>query len=424
MDATEDSNLTVSQREQRMVESHVFFIYNQFSDLPPRPQSVMLELARDNHIEYLTRGLQQLPSSFCVLDANRPWLCYWILHSLALLGEPFDEELQSNAIDFLSRCQDPNGGYCGGPGQLPHLATTYAAVNSLVTLGGHQSLSSINREKLHSFLRRMKDPYGGFRMHEGGEMDVRACYTAISVASMLNILDDELVRNVGNYIRSCQTFEGGIGGEPGTEAHGGYTFCGLAAMILINEVHQLDLAGLINWVVFRQGMEGGFQGRTNKLVDGCYSFWQGDVFSLIQRLLLMNEESTSGNDEGQEQATGQGRVCDQSDLSSIGPSFSKKHAEIGPLFQSMALQRYIILCSQVQEGGFRDKPGKARDFYHTCYCLSGLSACHYSYSKDGYSSPLPRTILGPYSNLLEPIHPLYNVVLDKYQEALEFFSGS
>jgi protein farnesyltransferase subunit beta len=30
-----------------------------------------------------------------------------------------------------------------------------------------------------------------------------------------------------------------------------------------------------NWVVFRQGIvEGGFQGRTNKLVDGCYSFWQ------------------------------------------------------------------------------------------------------------------------------------------------------
>lgn len=29
--------------------------------------------------------------------------------------------------------------------QLPHLATTYAAVNSLVTLGGDKALSSINR---------------------------------------------------------------------------------------------------------------------------------------------------------------------------------------------------------------------------------------------------------------------------------------
>lgn len=30
-------------------------------------------------------------------------------------------------------------------------------------------------------------------------------------------------------------------------------------------------------------MEGGFNGRTNKLVDGCYSFWQGALFSLLQR---------------------------------------------------------------------------------------------------------------------------------------------
>lgn len=29
-------------------------------------------------------------------------------------------------------------------------------------------------------------------------------------------------------------------------------------------------------------LEGGFQGRTNKLVDGCYSFWIGSVFALIE----------------------------------------------------------------------------------------------------------------------------------------------
>ena len=28
--------------------------------------------------------------------------------------------------------------------------------------------------------------------------------------------------------------------------------------------------------------EGGFMGRTNKLVDGCYSFWQGAVFPILQ----------------------------------------------------------------------------------------------------------------------------------------------
>ncbi|GAB2213927.1 hypothetical protein Droror1_Dr00018253, partial [Drosera rotundifolia] len=136
-----------------------------------------------------------------------PWLCYWILHSLDLLTEPVDEELENNAVDFLTRYQKP------------HLATTYAAINSLVTLGGHDSLSSIDRRKVYNFLKTMKDPAGGFRMHEHGETDVRACYTAISVASILNILDDELVENLGNYIVSCQTYEGGIAGEPGSKTH-------------------------------------------------------------------------------------------------------------------------------------------------------------------------------------------------------------
>ncbi|CAO2818101.1 unnamed protein product [Amaranthus hypochondriacus] len=425
----EDDNITVTQREQWMVESQVFSIFNHFMELPKRAQAVMMEIASDSHAQYLTNGLKRLPPSFCVLDANRPWLCYWILHSLALLGESIDDNLENDVVDFLNQCQDPLGGYGGGPGQMPHLATTYAAVNSLVTLGGHKALSSIHRGRLYAFLQRMKDPSGSFRMHEKGEIDVRACYTAISVASILNILDHELMENVGDFILSCQTYEGGIAGEPGSEAHGGYTFCGLATMILINEVHRLDLPVLINWVVFRQGVEGGFQGRTNKLVDGCYSFWQGGVFPLIQRLRLIIEEqlgmegSTETDRSSFEQKGLQGAL-NIANFCDIGLDFVKSSVNIGPLFQNFALQQYIILCSQVMEGGFRDKPGKSRDFYHTCYCLSGLSVCQHASLKDADSSPAMQDVLGSYSNLLEAIHPLYNVILERYYDAREFFLHS
>jgi len=34
----------------------------------------------------------------------------------------------------------------------------------------------------------MKQPDGGFSMHEGGEVDVRGCYTAISVSSPRDLL--------------------------------------------------------------------------------------------------------------------------------------------------------------------------------------------------------------------------------------------
>lgn len=264
-------------------------------------------------------------------------------------------------------------------------------------------------------------------MHDGGEIDVRASYTAISVASLVNILDGELAKGVGNYITRCQTYEGGIAGEPYAEAHGGYTFCGLATMILLNEVDKLDLASLIGWVAFRQGVECGFQGRTNKLVDGCYSFWQGAALALTQKLMTVVDEqlksSYSSKRPPGDDACGTSSSTEAAYYAKFGFDFIEKSNQIGPLFHNIALQQYILLCAQVLDGGLRDKPGKNRDHYHSCYCLSGLSVSQYSAMVDSDACPLPQHVLGPYSNLLEPIHPLYNVVLDKYHTAYEFFSS-
>ena len=41
------------------------------------------------------------------------------------------------------------------------------------------------------------------------------------------------------------------------------------------------------WLVNKQmKFEGGFQGRTNKLVDCCYSFWQAGMFPIIHSILM------------------------------------------------------------------------------------------------------------------------------------------
>ena len=58
----------------------------------------------------------------------------------------------------------------------------------------------------------------------------------------------------------CQTYEGGFGGVPGMEAHGGYSFCGLAALMLMGKGHLCDTASLLRWAANRQmRLEGGFQ---------------------------------------------------------------------------------------------------------------------------------------------------------------------
>jgi len=87
----------------------------------------------------------------------------------------------------------------------------------------------------------MKDPSGGFRVHNGGEVDIRGTYTAIATAKMLNILSDELTHGVAEWLSGCQTYEGGMGGEPNNEAHGGYAFCGLAALVILERTELIDI---------------------------------------------------------------------------------------------------------------------------------------------------------------------------------------
>lgn len=64
----------------------------------------------------------------------------------------------------------------------------------------------------------------------------------------------------------------------------GTKFCVVlaASSFILNRTHK---AQYFSRVIAMQGsVEGGFAGRTHKLVDGCYTFWQGALFPLLQRL--------------------------------------------------------------------------------------------------------------------------------------------
>ena len=60
-----------------------------------------------------------------VIGFSRPWLCYWMVHPLALLDEALDDDLENDIIDFLARCQDKDGGYSGGPGQVAPISKPF-----------------------------------------------------------------------------------------------------------------------------------------------------------------------------------------------------------------------------------------------------------------------------------------------------------
>jgi len=93
-------------------------------------------LQTSTHTAFLTHLLKSpLPAPFTGLDASRPWLLYWACHSLALFDGELDGGAKSRIVETLKRFQNVDGGFGGGPGQLSHLAPTYASVAALSYVG-------------------------------------------------------------------------------------------------------------------------------------------------------------------------------------------------------------------------------------------------------------------------------------------------
>ena len=63
-----------------------------------------------------------------------------------------------------------------------------------------------------------------------------------------------------------------------------------------------------------------------------------------------------------------------------------------------------------------DKPGKGRDFYHSCYALSGLSIAQHN---DGNSGGL----YGDSGNLVRRTSAVFNIGTEKVTAALSLFSS-
>ncbi|KAJ8966127.1 hypothetical protein NQ314_003734 [Rhamnusium bicolor] len=375
-----ESYPTKSSEEQSDVEDSVLKKYEDLHiKLKINPN--LPELLKEQHKKYLLSTIVYLSHAYECLDASRPWLCYWILHPLSLMGVRLDDTRKSHIVKFLGKCQSPSGGFGGGPGQFPHLAATYSAVNALVILGTEEAYNIIDRKKLQEFLLSVRQPDGSFAMHIGGEIDIRGAYCALAVASLTGILTMDLFKDTAEWIVSCQTYEGGFSGCPGMEAHGGYAFCGLSALVILQKGHLCDKQALLRWLVHRQmRLEGGFQGRTNKLVDGCYSFWQGGAFPLLYSLLAKDGNTPQDH-----------------------------------LFDERALQEYLLICCQSPTGGLLDKPGKIRDVFHTCYTLSGLSVAQHFLEEI--------RILGPSKNGIACTHPLYNIRPDIVRKALLYYNN-
>ncbi|CAD5223381.1 unnamed protein product [Bursaphelenchus okinawaensis] len=359
---------TVTSTAQKINEARV-------TDILDKHAKEEFYLNKEPHIKWFKENIALLPNGYAGQESSRTWFCFWCLHGLKLLGYKLTKEEEKQFIVFLKSCQNPEGGFGGAPGNYSHMATTYAAVMSLVTIGTEEALAVIDRKKLIDFYWTMKLPDGSFMLHETGEIDVRAVYCMIACCYVCGIMNEPLFEGVAGWLTRCQTYEGGFAGAPDCEAHGGYTLCGAAALVLLEKGHLIDAEGLLRFCAFKQlPFEGGFSGRTCKLVDTCYSYWVGASAIIAQTYL--NPQPA--------------------DFVAFNPK---------------GLEEYILFACQCFSGGFRDKPGKCPDPYHSCYALAGLSlAQHQQGVSPNYDQPLSK------------LNVLLNVCEEQFEFAVDYFT--
>lgn len=387
----------IEARVKAIRDMHGFEHSDKLGAVPKIPR-----LDREKHATWLLRNLRRVTHGYSAYDALQPWVAYWIVHSLNVLNVPIPDDDAKHLVDLLRSMRVNDLGvddgqvdsFAGGPGQcVGHIASTFAGVMALISIGTEDALETIMEMKdgLLAFVRRRYDSEeGSFEVSKYGERDVRALYCALAVASVVSFVGDteEVGKDeshstetwwyksvdIQRYIRSLLAFDGGLAGECGAEAHGGNTYCGFAASVLVGlEWTDQEKEELLDWVIMRQmTYEGGFQGRVNKLVDSCYSFWIGGTFA------MMGEKYDTSNTD--------------------------------------SLEMYVLQCCQQANGGLRDKPGAPRDLMHTCYALSGLSVAQH-YASNGESNAREHKL----ANSIEKVNVVYNLREDRLAMAKIYF---
>ncbi|XP_061172532.1 geranylgeranyl transferase type-1 subunit beta-like [Saccostrea echinata] len=272
------------------------------------------------HIKFFERCLQVLPGRYSSLDTNRMTIAFFALSGLDLLNALDKVEKDKDRIiqwiyslQILPNEDGSNICQCGFRGSSTnavkdsqktedklrldsgHIAMTYTAIASLLILG--DDLDRVNKSAVLQALSQLQQGDGSFCcVPEGSENDMRFVYCAACICYMLNDWSGMDVEKAVHFIQKSQSYEGGIGQGPGLEAHGGSTFCAIAALVLMNKLETSftpkQYKRLQRWCISRQ--QSGFQGRPNKPTDTCYSFWVGATLKLIDTYQLSNVECNRG----------------------------------------------------------------------------------------------------------------------------------
>ncbi|KAJ3073743.1 Geranylgeranyl transferase type-1 subunit beta [Podochytrium sp. JEL0797] len=276
-------------------------------------------LPRKEDTRYFKYGLSLLPHYLTEYDTSRMAMAFYAISGIDICGalpDAISDKNRADWIDWVYAQQvvpswdvdnedapadvdwtifgfrgSPSSGRPHAPHQTTaehwchdtsHIAMTYTALAILVILG--DDLSRVNRKGIVNSLKHSQTESGSFiASADSPESDMRFLFAACAISSLLNDFSGIHKPSAVAYILASKTYENAFAQGPGQESHGGSTYCAIAALKLMEQMHVVEpfKVQLVEWLLKRQQEDGGFAGRPGKVSDTCYSFWVGASLEIL-----------------------------------------------------------------------------------------------------------------------------------------------
>ena len=136
------------------------------------------------------------------------------------------------ALNFVSLCQNFDGGFGAVPGAESHAGQIFCCVACL-SIG--QRLDLVDRDLLSWWLSERQCDSGGLNGRPEKQADVCYSWWILSSLTILGRLDWIDTKQLGRFILQCQDeTSGGIADRPGNMADIFHTYFGVAGLCLLN----------------------------------------------------------------------------------------------------------------------------------------------------------------------------------------------
>jgi protein farnesyltransferase subunit beta len=322
----DDDISTETARDQKKVEQQ---ITNQLHE--------STEVLKEKHLQYIQGRINKIRTTVSD-EIFEPWSPFYMFLPIIVTKntDKIDmDDYRKKCVEFLKNHQNIHCGWSGYLVDYPTIVPLYGCTILLGLIGLEEGYELVDQQAFYKYLMSFKNPDGSFSTFPGGETDLRSTFAVIFVAWMYNILTPELTKRTVEFVRSCQNYDGGFGPLPFCESHGGYTYAAIGILTILGKLETVNIHKCARWIADRQmPFSGGFNGRTHKLIDTCYTWWVGSPAKMIS-----------------------------------------EHLKIGAYWNDKAMSEFILRVAQFKNGGFRDRPPHFPDPFHTMWGCAGLCVC-------------------------------------------------